>query len=57
MKAAAPFQPEIIPAVGRDGYHPGTLIAPVLRTEIHPVRLLRRVNACTPETGKYIPAR
>jgi hypoxanthine phosphoribosyltransferase len=36
--------PEIILAVGRGGYYPGTLIAHLLRAEIYPVRLSRRVN-------------
>lgn len=44
VKAAAAFRPEIILAVGRGGYYPGTLIAHMLRVEIYPVRLSRRVN-------------
>jgi hypoxanthine phosphoribosyltransferase len=42
--AAAEFKPEIIIALGRGGFYPGTLIAHLLRTEIYPVRLSRRVN-------------
>jgi len=42
--AVAPFDPEIILAVGRGGFYPGTLIAHLLRAEIYPVRLSRRVN-------------
>ena len=44
VKAAAPFQPEIILAVGRGGFYPGTLIAHMLQAEVYPVRLSRRVN-------------
>lgn len=44
VKAAAPFQPEIILAVGRGGFYPGTLIAHMLQADIYPVRLSRRVN-------------
>jgi len=42
--AVAPFAPQIILAVGRGGFYPGTLIAHLLRAEIYPVRLSRRVN-------------
>jgi len=42
--AAAKFEPEIIIAIGRGGFYPGTLIAHLLRTEIYPVRFTRRVN-------------
>lgn len=42
--AISAFNPEIILAVGRGGYYPGTLIAHLLRVEIYPVRLTRRVN-------------
>jgi hypoxanthine phosphoribosyltransferase len=42
--AVAPFEPEIILAVGRGGFYPGTLIAHLLRAEIYPVRISRRVN-------------
>jgi hypoxanthine phosphoribosyltransferase len=38
------FQPEIIIAVGRGGYYPGTLLAHMLQVELYPVRLSRRVN-------------
>jgi hypoxanthine phosphoribosyltransferase len=43
-RAVAPFNPQIILAVGRGGFYPGTLIAHILRAEIYPVRLSRRVN-------------
>lgn len=43
-RAAAPYQPEIILAVGRGGFYPGTLIAHMLQADIYPVRLSRRVN-------------
>ena len=43
-KAVEDFNPEIILAVGRGGFYPGTLISHLLRTEIYPVRLSRRVN-------------
>jgi hypoxanthine phosphoribosyltransferase len=43
-KAVESFKPELILAVGRGGFYPGTLISHILRTEIYPVRLSRRVN-------------
>jgi hypoxanthine phosphoribosyltransferase len=43
VQAVAPFDPEIILAVGRGGFYPGTLIAHMLQAEIYPVRLSRRV--------------
>ncbi|MBX3066262.1 MAG: hypothetical protein KF726_25005 [Anaerolineae bacterium] len=42
--AAAAFNPQIILAVGRGGFYPGTLISHLLRADIYPVRLSRRVN-------------
>lgn len=42
--AVAPFQPEVILAVGRGGYYAGTLISHILQTDLYPVRLSRRVN-------------
>ena len=42
--AVSAYQPEIILAVGRGGYYPGTLLAHLLQVEIYPVRLSRRVN-------------
>ena len=42
--AIAHFKPDIILAVGRGGFYPGTLIAHLLQTEIYPIRLSRRVN-------------
>lgn len=38
------FQPEIILAIGRGGFYPGTLIAHMLQIELYPVRVSRRVN-------------
>ena len=43
-QAVAPFRPEIILAIGRGGFYPGTLLAHILRVEIYPVRLTRRVE-------------
>lgn len=43
-QAVAPFEPEIILAIGRGGFYPGTLISHILRAEIYPVRVSRRVN-------------
>lgn len=43
-KAAALYQPDIILAVGRGGFYPGTLIVHLLQAELYPVRLSRRVN-------------
>ncbi len=42
--AVSAYRPEIILAVGRGGYYPGTLLAHLLLAEIYPVRLSRRVN-------------
>jgi uncharacterized protein len=44
VRAVAGFQPEIILGVGRGGYYPATLMAHMLRAEIFPIRLSRRVN-------------
>ena len=38
------FQPEIILAIGRGGFYPGTLLAHIHQVEIYPVRVSRRVN-------------
>jgi hypoxanthine phosphoribosyltransferase len=43
-QAVAPWQPEIILAVSRAGYYAGTLLAHILRVEVYPVRLSRRVQ-------------
>ena len=40
--AVSLFQPDVILAVGRGGFYPGTLMAHMLRTELYPVRLSRR---------------
>ena len=42
--AVSPYQPDIILAIGRGGYYPGTLLAHLLQAEIYPVRVSRRVN-------------
>ena len=41
--AVAQFDPEIVLAVGRGGFYPGTLISHILQAEVYPVRLSRRV--------------
>jgi uncharacterized protein len=38
------YQPELILAVGRGGFYPGMLIAHMLRVEIYPVLISRRIN-------------
>lgn len=43
-QAVSAFDPEIILPVGRGGYYPGTLIAHLLRVEVYPIRLTRRVK-------------
>jgi len=43
-KAIFSFRPELILAVGRGGFYPGTLIAHMLQTELYPIRITRRVN-------------
>lgn len=43
-RAVAGYAPEIILAVGRGGLYPGALMAHLLRAEIYPVRLSRRVG-------------
>jgi uncharacterized protein len=43
-QAVWPFQPEMIIAIGRGGYYPGTLLAHILQAELFPVRVSRRVN-------------
>jgi len=42
--AASHFQPDLILAIGRGGYYPGTLIAHMLQVELYPVRVSRRIN-------------
>lgn len=42
--AASRYCPELILAVGRGGYYPGTLLSHLLQKEIFPIRLSRRVN-------------
>ncbi len=43
-RAAATFAPEIILAVGRGGFYPGALIAHLLRVDIYPILISRRVK-------------
>jgi hypoxanthine phosphoribosyltransferase len=43
-QAVYPYRPEIILAIGRGGYYPGTLLAHILQTEIFPVRVSRRIK-------------
>lgn len=43
-KSVSSFQPEIILAVGRGGYYPGTLLAHMLQVELYPVRISRRIK-------------
>lgn len=43
-QAVAEFDPQLILAVGRGGFYPGALIAHILRTDIYPVYLSRRVR-------------
>lgn len=43
-QAASHFAPQVVLAVGRGGYYPGTLIAHILQVELYPVRLSRRVH-------------
>jgi uncharacterized protein len=42
--AVESFQPEIIIAIGRGGFYPGTLLSHMLQVELYPVRVSRRVN-------------
>jgi hypoxanthine phosphoribosyltransferase len=43
-QAVSHFAPELILAVGRGGFYPGTLITHMLQLELYPVRISRRVN-------------
>ena len=43
-QAVYSYRPEIILAIGRGGYYPGTLLAHMLQIEIFPVRVSRRVE-------------
>jgi hypothetical protein len=43
-KAMSRFQPEMILAIGRGGFYPGTLIAHILQVTLYPVYVTRRVN-------------
>lgn len=43
-KAVSAYQPDLILAIGRGGFYPGALISHLLRTEIYPIRLSRRVD-------------
>jgi hypoxanthine phosphoribosyltransferase len=42
--AAAHAKPELILAIGRGGFYPGTLLAHLMRIEIFPVRVSRRID-------------
>lgn len=44
VAGVAPFDPEVIVPIGRGGFYPGTLIAHLLRVEVYPVRVSRRVQ-------------
>ncbi|HEX3054224.1 MAG TPA: phosphoribosyltransferase family protein [Aggregatilineaceae bacterium] len=55
VQATARYNPQIILAVGRGGYYPGTLIAHLLQAEIFPIRLSRRVrDVVTYETPQWM---
>ncbi|MEZ4518534.1 MAG: phosphoribosyltransferase family protein [Chloroflexota bacterium] len=55
--AVEPYAPEIILPVGRGGYYPGTLLAHLLRVEVYPVRLSRRVrDEVMHETPQWLQA-
>ncbi|NIR47327.1 hypothetical protein GWO43_02480 [candidate division KSB1 bacterium] len=43
-RAVSTYSPEIILAIGRGGYYPGTLLSHLLQAEIYPIRLSRRLN-------------
>jgi hypoxanthine phosphoribosyltransferase len=43
-QAVYSYRPQIILAIGRGGYYPGTLLAHILQIEIFPVRVSRRVK-------------
>lgn len=42
--AVTPYKPQLILAVGRAGFYPGTLMAHMMQVELFPVRVSRRVN-------------
>lgn len=43
-QAVANYDPDVILPIGRGGYYPGTLLAHILRVELYPVRVSRRVD-------------
>lgn len=43
-RAVAPFRPQVILPIVRGGLYPGMLIGHMLRVEVFPIRLSRRVN-------------
>jgi hypoxanthine phosphoribosyltransferase len=43
-RAATTWRADLVLAIGRGGYYPGSLIAHMLQLDIFPVRLSRRVN-------------
>ena len=54
-QAVFPFRPEIILAIGRGGYYPGTLIAHILQADMYPVQVSRRVNdVITYQTPRWL---
>ncbi len=53
--AAARFAPEMVLAVGRGGNYAGTLVAHMLRVEVYPIRLSRRVaDVVTHPTPQWV---
>jgi hypoxanthine phosphoribosyltransferase len=42
--AVAPFEPDLILGVARGGLYPATLLSHLLRTELYPIRITRRVR-------------
>lgn len=43
-QAISAYQPDVILPIGRGGFYPGTLISHLLRAEIYPIRVSRRVG-------------
>lgn len=43
-KAAWSYQPDLILPIGRGGFYPGTLLSHLLRAEVYPIRVSRRVG-------------
>jgi hypoxanthine phosphoribosyltransferase len=54
-RAVSTYQPEIVLAIGRGGFYPGTLITHLLQVELYPVRVSRRINdVVTYQTPQWI---